>query len=276
MTAGDRGQPREDDTYCLILNLNAKRGGNMALEIKQFILTKNPCYKANKKITVKGLMLHSIGTPQPNAEVLLDSWNTSEKNVCVHAFIDGNTGAITQTLPWEHRAWHCGGTGNNTHIGVEMCEPSTIRYTGNGAEWVELADGKNTREVVLRTYSAAVQLFAYLCEEFSLDPLKDGVIISHAEGRKRGIASNHGDIEHIWDKLGLTMDGFREDVAKTMQGESFFTDIKGHWAEKDIIYLAEKGIVNGYGDNTFRPSQNITRAEVAKMIASLLKSIENK
>jgi len=57
-------------------------------------------------------------------------------------------------------------------------------------------------------------LFAFLCKEFQLDPLKDGVIISHREGHTRGIASGHEDPEHLWRGLGsgYTMDGFRRDV----------------------------------------------------------------
>jgi len=44
-------------------------------------------------------------------------------------------------------------------------------------------------------------------------------VISHAEGHRRGIASNHGDPEHLWNGLGMgyTMDGFRKDVAAAMK-----------------------------------------------------------
>ena len=30
--------------------------------------------------------------------------------------------ATYQTLPWDHRGWHAGGSANNTHIGFEICE----------------------------------------------------------------------------------------------------------------------------------------------------------
>ena len=30
----------------------------------------------------------------------------------------------------EPPGWHGGGSSNNTHIGVEMCEPACIKYTG--------------------------------------------------------------------------------------------------------------------------------------------------
>ena len=186
------------------------------MNITQKFLTKNRCYTKNQKIAVKGLMIHSIGTPQPSAQVLIDSWNNPSVSCCVHAFIDGNTGKVFQTLPWEHRGWHAGSKANNTHIGVEMCEPNTIKYKPNSAIWTEQADGTNTKAVVLRTYKSAVKLFAYLCKEFDLNPLEDGVVISHAEGYKRGIATNHGDVEHLWEKHGLTMDGFRNDIAAAM------------------------------------------------------------
>lgn len=104
------------------------------MNLVQSILTKNPCYTAGRKITVKGLMLHSVGCLQPKASVFINSWNSASYTAaCVHGFIDGNDGTVYQTLPWNHRGWHCGfgskGSGNDTHIGVEMCEPACIKYT---------------------------------------------------------------------------------------------------------------------------------------------------
>ena len=192
------------------------KGGNTTMKLIESILTKNPCYTCGRTITVKGLMLHSVGCPQPSAEVFVKNWNRADYDrACVHAFIDANTGAVYQTLPWNRRGWHAGAGANNTHIGVEMCEPSTIRYTG-GSSWVETGDGSNTKACVLRTYQAAVELFAMLCKEYGLDPLADGVIISHKEGHARGVASNHGDPEHLWGKFGLTMNKFRTDVKAAM------------------------------------------------------------
>lgn len=107
------------------------------MKLVQSILTKNDCYKSGRKITVKGLMLHSVGCSQPNASVFVKNWNRSGLEACVHGFIDGNTGTV--------------------------------------------------------------------CKQYSLDPMKDGVIISHKEGCARGVASNHGDPEHhIRPFLGTT------------------------------------------------------------------------
>ena len=189
------------------------------MEIVEMILTKNPCFQAGKKIQVKGLMLHSVGCPQPSAEVFVRNWNSSAASrACVHAFIDGNTGKVYQTLPWDHRAWHGGGSSNNTHIGVEMCEPACIRYTGGST--FSCSDREQALAVVSRTYEAAVELFAFLCGKFGLDPLGDGVIVSHKEGHSRGIASGHGDPDHLWNGLqsGHSMDKFRQDVKAVMSG----------------------------------------------------------
>ena len=219
------------------------------MKLVESILNRNSCYTAGKKIKVTGLMLHSVGCPQPKASAFINSWNNpSHNNSCVHGFIDGNDGTVYQTLPWDHRGWHCGsgskGSGNNSHIGVEMCEPACIKYTG-GANFT-CSDPDTAKAVARRTYEAAVELFAMLCKKFSLDPLADGVVISHSEGCKRGIASNHGDVEHLWSKFGLTMAQFRKDIKAAMEGsttEDSLTAIMGKaaaTAEQMKAYLKKK------------------------------------
>lgn len=202
------------------------------MKIIQSILTENPCYTAGKKITVKGLMLHSVGCPQPSAQVFVKKWNDEDSGACVHAFIDGNTGDVYQTLPWNHRGWHGGGSSNDTHIGVEMCEPACIKYT-HGSTFT-CSDTATAKVVAQRTYDTAVQLFAHLCKQYNLNPLGDGVIVSHKEGHKRGIASNHGDPEHLWNQLGMgyTMDTFRKAVKNAMGANT---------TESDVLYRVQVG-----------------------------------
>ena len=72
------------------------------MNLVQHFLTNNPCYKAGRKITVKGLMLHSVGCPQPRASAFINSWNqASYDRACVHGFIDALDGTAYQTLPWK-------------------------------------------------------------------------------------------------------------------------------------------------------------------------------
>lgn len=185
------------------------------MNIIQSYITNNQCYKNATKITVKGLMLHSTGCAQPKALAYINSFNSPTVQKAVHGFIqqDGN---IYQTLPWNWKAWHCGGSGNSYMIGVEICEPGTIKYTG-GSSWQDL-DPASTKASVFATYGYAVELFAMLAKQFNLNPLQDGVILCHSEGNSRGIASAHADVMHLWKPFGLTMDMFRQDVAKKLNG----------------------------------------------------------
>lgn len=219
------------------------------MNLVQQYSTRNDCYianqvKADSRYTTfqtrgpLGLMLHSVGCSQPSAQVFANSWAKSYSKgetgtqVAVHAALE--PGKVIQCLPWNFRGWHGGGDSNNSYIGIEMTEPSTIKYASSfteadiakygrlsgGSTWVETSDGVNTKAHVLGTYATAVELFAMLCNQYKLDPLKDGVIISHAEGYKRGVASNHGDPEHIWNKFGLTMSQFRKDVKAAMANDT--------------------------------------------------------
>ena len=45
-----------------------------------------------------------------------------------------------------------------------------------------------------------------------------------------------------------------------------FKDVDGHWASNDIYYFTNKGYINGYSDNTFRPNNQITRAEFVRIV----------
>ena len=224
------------------------------MKITKAILTNNPCYKAGKTIKVKGLMLHSVGCPQPSAMVFVKSWNTASKKVCVHGFIDGNTGEVYQTLPWDYQAWHSGGVLNGTHIGIEMCEPACIKYT-NGSKFT-CSDTAKAKAIVERTYKSAVELFAHLCEEYDLNPLADGVILSHSEGYKRGQASNHGDPEHLWKglKLPYTMDGFRQDVRSAMNPTIYRVQVGAFTNEQNAKKLLAKLKQDGF-DGFIRKSE---------------------
>lgn len=219
----------------------------MTINIVAAFATANKCYQAAIPLHPQGIMLHSIGCPQPNAAVMARYYNQYQpggQSVCVHGFIQRD-GTYYQTLPYTMRAWHCGGAANATHIGIEMTEPASIVYTG-GASWRDL-DPAATEAHVRGTYAAAVELFAQLCEQYALDPLEDGVIISHAEGAARGIASAHADPTHLWRAFGLTMDGFRADVAAAMAAKNTDTD-----EEDDMVRYDSIDDVPGWAQDTVR------------------------
>ena len=50
-----------------------------------------------------------------------------------------------------------------------------------------------------------------------------------------------------------------------------FSDVpKDHWAYDAVTELAKDGVIEGYGDGTYRGEQNITRYEMAQMVAKAM------
>lgn len=252
------------------------------MRLRQQFLTKNDCYRAGNTIRPKGVMVHSTGANNPKVCRYVpgddelgrntggNHWNQPGK-FCVHAFIgkfaDSKVGTV-QTLPWNRLAWHCGsgkkGSANGTHISFEICE-----------------DGLTDPAYFQAVYQEAVELTAMLCREYGLDPLADGVVLCHAEGHKRGVASNHGDVLHWWPKFGKTMDNFRADVARTMKGEDemsyeqFKAYMEQYRKELAAQPVPDWAVRTGEWDQAekagiiadkSRPQDLVTRAEAAAMI----------
>ena len=236
----------------------------MSINIVEAIVTANKCYQIGAALYPQGIMLHSVGCAQPSAAVFARSFNQYQPggaSVCVHAFVQAD-GAVYQTMPWETIAWHCGGSANSTHIGVEMTEPSA------GMTYAEAA------EQIAGTYHTAVELFAALCKQYGLDPLADGVIIGHAEGHRRGVASNHADPELLWRTydMGYTMNGFRRDVAEAMAKEDReeVPDMPRYdsvaempqWARADAQRLIDRGALQGNTDGKLDVSEDMIRTMI--------------
>lgn len=234
------------------------------MNLHKLIFTENDCYKAGRRITPRGIMVHSTGANNPNLKRYVgpddgllgvnkygNHWNQPmDRQVCVHAFIgklaDGSV-ATYQVLPWDMRGWHGGGSSNDTHIGFEICEDG-------------LADGDYFSAV----YAEAVELCAMLCRRFGLTE-KD--IIDHSEGHDLGIASNHGDVKHWFSKFGMTMDDFRADVGKLLQEPFPFVDVPMNvWYREAVEWAWRNGVTKGRDANRFDPHSPITRAEMAAML----------
>ena len=250
------------------------------MRLHRALLTHNDCYLRGRTIRPQGVMVHSTGANNPWLRRYLAPddgrlgepsprhWNQSGVGACVHAMIgkaaDGSV-CTYQTLPWNMRGWHCGRSGNDTHIAFEICE-----------------DSLTDKGYFQATYQAAVELTAYLCKRFGLNPLADGVVLCHSEGYARGIASNHADVMHWWGKFGATMDDFRADVAAEMQGGDDMTEAQvrqivreelaaaqserdklppSDWAKAGLEQAKAAGLTDGT-----RPRGFATREEVALMV----------
>lgn len=255
------------------------------MTLHQCFAVQNACYQAGRRITPRGVMVHSTGANNPNLRryvqpddgLLGPNPNGNHFNVplpggrqvCVHAFIgrlaDGTVAAY-QTLPWDMRGWHAGGSANDTHIGFEICE-----------------DGLADAGYFAAVYREAAELAAHLCGLYGLDPLADGVLICHSEGYRRGIASNHADVTHWFPRHGKSMDDFRADVAGILQGESEELtmtkeellsvagtgDHPSDWAREATAWAKENKIVNGDGEGNYGWDRPVTREAQAVMMCNL-------
>lgn len=231
------------------------------MKIIKSILEKNACFLTNKYMQPSGIMIHSTGANNPrlnryciipNEKISMNNWNTytpDGRQVCPHAFVgklvDGSV-AVCQTLPWDIVGWHSGvgvnGSANKLgYIGIEMCE-------GNLSD----VDYFN------RIYDVTVDLCVNLCRQYNIDPLTS--IICHAEGYRRGIASNHADVEHWFCKHNKTMDDFRRDV----NGRLLFNDYTDseQWCIENKIFVGD-----GRGNYNF--DKPMTRGQVATVLKKL-------
>ncbi len=187
------------------------------LPITPKFMVRNDCFREDRTIEVKGIVVHSTATPGRMADSWYEPWNTSyekgeaEREVCVHAFLDDK--GVQQYLPWNHRGWHAGGKANNTHIGFEICEPAGLVYNEAHDAIIEI-DVDGTREYFEKAYDNAVKLCVLLCRQFGLTE-KD--IVCHCEAHDLGIASNHQDVMHWWKFYDKDMDDFRADVKKGLE-----------------------------------------------------------
>ncbi|MBS5878583.1 MAG: N-acetylmuramoyl-L-alanine amidase [Clostridium sp.] len=175
------------------------------------LMTENDCYKAGRTIVPRGITIHSTAEPGIRAADWFDLWNkpASEQNgreVCVHAFLDD--AGVMQYLPWDMRGWHAGGSDNNDHIGIEICEPPHMAY------WTEFDivgyDAAAQQPYFDQIWQNAVELCVFLIGQFPTISVDE--IVSHREGFARGTASGHMDPEHWWQFHGRNMDDFRAAV----------------------------------------------------------------
>ena len=227
------------------------------MEITKAHAVKNLCYIAAKKMTPKGIVVHSTGANNPMLKRYVDCpevagkntynnhWNTATpggKKVCVHAFIGydkNNEVRVVEILPMDICCWGVGkgkkGSYNYSpaHIQFEVCE-----------------DGLQDQTYYRKAFGLAAEYCAYLCKKYDLSVEQ---IVGHNEAHARGYGSNHADPEHWMKRFGESMDDFRKQVAELLDETS--TEPKEVVSETSCPYLvkittAALNIRKGAGTNT--------------------------
>ena len=215
------------------------------MEIKKCILTNNDCYKAGKKITPKGIVVHSTGANNPNLKRYVqpddgvlglnqynNHWNKSGLEKCVHAFIGKDKNGVVrlyQTLPFDYACWGVGKGSkgsynyNPAYIQFEICE-----------------DALTDKDYFDKAFNLAIEFCRYLCKEYNI-PISD--VISHKEAGSRGYGSKHADCDHWLAKFGKNMNWFRSQVATTPVAATIYR-VRKTWKDVSSQIGAYKSLDN--------------------------------
>ncbi|WP_068621514.1 InlB B-repeat-containing protein [Paenibacillus tuaregi] len=94
-------------------------------------------------------------------------------------------------------------------------------------------------------------------------PSEKPPILNSVPGRPPINVNDAGAIHTILDALTVKLGDPRS------VNVPVFADVEDHWAAHSIRLFARLGIVQGYGDGTFKPDASITRGEFASMLAKL-------
>ncbi len=221
------------------------------MNLVKHYLTKSNRYNYPIKFKPKGIIMHSLGVSQPRAEVIFGNMNIPGEE-SVHALLE--LGRILQTLPFNYKCGGCGegskGSGNDTHIQFEICEPSGFSYIPNSAT-MKGYDVKKQEAYFRQIFKEAVEFCVYLCRKYKWT---EKAIICHSEAHDLGIASSHADVMHWFPKHGESMDTFRAAVKKVLNTRettrkirifakpNILSKVVGHYNSNTIIVVLKEGI----------------------------------
>lgn len=236
----------------------------------QCFMTNAKWYKQSGSFTPKGILWHDTGADNPwlkryvqpdddapnKAELIAligkntygNDWNHGgkDKDAGLNCWVGKlNDGTVTtlQAGPWTKRPWGCGsgkkGSLNDSHIQWEICE-----------------DAKKDKAYFGDVYEESVQLSAYLCKMFKIDPhgtimyngIKVPTICCHWDAYNLGCGSGHDDIydwDVMYEYLGISRKSvnindpydnlifrrIRDDIAKAMQEptRNGWVKVDGKW-----------------------------------------------
>lgn len=283
--------------YDQFATVAAEKGDGVAMKYTsanppmKCFMRQSTWYKGAGKTTVRGVLWHSTGAnntalkryvqPDDNAadkakmlELLGvnkngNDWNHISREAGVNAWIgklaNGEVASV-QVGDWDKKAWGCGsgkkGSCNNGWIQFEICEDN-------------LTDPVYFEKV----YREAIELTAYLCKLYNLDPqgtvtyngVKVPVILCHQDSYQLGLGSGHADVLHWFPKHGKSMQTVRDDVSALLAGTNIskeedddmdvarFKELwgemrkelqdndSGKWSEEARTWATSTGLIAGNG-----------------------------
>lgn len=141
---------------------------------------------------INGVVLHYVGNPGTTAQANRNYFESlssgAEGTYASSHFVVGLEGEVIQCIPLTEVAYASNGRNNDT-ISIEVCHPD------------------ETGEFSPVTYQRAVELTAWLCQTFDLDPETD--VIRHYDVTGKICPKYYVDDPEAWD-------AFRADTAAAM------------------------------------------------------------
>lgn len=157
--------------------------------ISKSFLTAN---RSNKPLVPKGIVVHSTATEGATDQAEVKYFNAHpERQASAHAFVDWDS--ITNTVPYNERAWHAGGTANRQYLGIELCEPK-------GHDVVKF----------MEVWNRAAWYFAWLfINVLNINTVTKNNLLSHAEVSAKWEETNHQDPIAYFKSYGKSVEDFR-------------------------------------------------------------------
>ena len=162
--------------------------------VEQDYLTVNPYSRPGEPLEkINGVVIHYVGNPGTTAHAnrnYFESLASGLENTYASShFIVGLEGEVIQCVPLTEIAY-ASNTRNGDTVSIEVCHPD------------------ETGEFSPVTYQRTVELTAWLCREFRLDPSQD--VIRHYDVTGKICPKYYVEHPEAWD-------AFRSDVAAEME-----------------------------------------------------------
>ncbi len=164
--------------------------------VQQEYLTVNEWSRPGTELEkIRGIVIHYVGNPGTTAQAnrnYFESLSSGAEGIYASShFVVGLEGEVIQCIPLSEIAYASNGRNNDT-VAIEVCHPD------------------ETGEFSSATYDRVVELTAWLCREFQLDPTED--VIRHYDVTGKVCPKYFVEHPESWEQ-------FRADAAAEMAAQ---------------------------------------------------------
>ena len=222
----------------------------MQIEKKQIAYNR-----VSRSSTIRYIVIHDTGNKAKgaNADAHFNYFNGGNRNASADFFVDDKK--ILQVNDYtKYYTWHVGdgkgkyGITNANSVGIEICVNADGNYDA--------------------AYLKAVELTKYLMGVLGID---DSHVVRHYDASRKNCPASMSENGWAWWEKFKRLIKEEETMA-----ECKFTDISGHYGEKQIREVFEMGIVNGIDETHYAPNEPVTRAQAAIIARNVIRYITGK